>query len=69
MVLLIKIPPDKLLEEAEKMAATFANKSAKSLKELKDISDIVPCLDKADALNYNLQFLQVCLPATCANCK
>lgn len=43
-------PPDKLLEEAEKMAAALTKRSAKALEELKKVSNIVPRLDKSAAL-------------------
>lgn len=43
-------PPEKFMEEAEKMAATLTKRSAKALEELKKISAIVPRMDKIAAL-------------------
>lgn len=43
-------PPEKLLEEAEKMAAILTKRSSKALEELKKTSSIVPGLDKTAAL-------------------
>jgi enoyl-CoA hydratase len=43
-------PPEKLLEEAEKIAAILTKRSAKALEELKKIYGILPGLDKTAAL-------------------
>ena len=43
-------PPEKFMEEAEKMATILTKRSAKVLEELKKISAIVPRMDKIAAL-------------------
>ncbi|PKN77260.1 MAG: enoyl-CoA hydratase [Deltaproteobacteria bacterium HGW-Deltaproteobacteria-10] len=43
-------PPEKLMEEAEKMAAILTKRSAKALEELKKITAVVPRMDKIAAL-------------------
>lgn len=46
------VPPEKLLEEAEKTAAILTRRSTKALEELKKISSIVPNMDKTTALKF-----------------
>jgi enoyl-CoA hydratase len=43
-------PPEKFMEEAEKMAVILTKRSAKALEEIKKISAIVPRMDKISAL-------------------
>jgi enoyl-CoA hydratase/carnithine racemase len=43
-------PPEKFMEEAEKIAAVLVKRSAKALEELKKITAIVPRMDKIAAL-------------------
>jgi enoyl-CoA hydratase len=43
-------PPEKFMEEAEKMATILTKRSPKALEELKKISAIVPRMDKIAAL-------------------
>jgi enoyl-CoA hydratase/carnithine racemase len=48
-------PPDKLMEEAEKMARKIADKPARAIEAVKRISDIVHRLDKSTALEYEFE--------------
>jgi enoyl-CoA hydratase len=47
-------PPEKFMEEAEKMATILTKRSAKALEELKRISAIVPRMDKIAALELEI---------------
>jgi len=44
------VPPEKFMEEAEKMAAILAKRPANAMEELKRITAIVPNLDKIAAI-------------------
>jgi enoyl-CoA hydratase/carnithine racemase len=47
-------PPEKFMQEAEKMAETLSNRSVKALEELKKICSVVPRMDKIAALDMEL---------------
>ena len=46
------VSPEKLMEEAENMAAVLAKRSAKAFAELKKLCAIVPRMDKMAALDF-----------------
>jgi len=47
-------PPEKFMAEAESMARELANRSPEAIEAVKRISDIAPRLDKASALDIEL---------------
>ena len=47
-------PPEKFMAEAESMAGELANRSPEAIEAVKRISDIAPRLDKASALDLEL---------------
>ena len=47
-------PPEKFMQEAEKMAQTLSSRSVKALEELKNISSVVPRMDKIAALDMEM---------------
>jgi enoyl-CoA hydratase/carnithine racemase len=47
-------PPEKFMQEAEKIAQTLSMRSAKAIEELKNICAVVPRMDKIAALDMEL---------------
>jgi enoyl-CoA hydratase len=47
-------PPEKFMQEAEKMAESLSQRSAKAVEELKNICSIVPRMDKIAALDLEM---------------
>jgi enoyl-CoA hydratase/carnithine racemase len=47
-------PPEKFMQEAEKMAEILASRSVKALEELRKICSVVPRMDKIAALDLEM---------------
>lgn len=47
-------PPERFMQEAEKLAQTLSNRSTKAIEELKNICSVVPRMDKIAALDMEL---------------